>query len=645
MSFAIPRNVPSFNHPDRRYEDALWGSSSSRASNGYGLHIPGTGGGSGKELPMYKDKPYNYPPSRRRGRRRTWLGLMILGVVFWLYYRGSFGAAGGVSEGEVRDAKSLWGSMGKGSKGRVDWDSRREQVKKAMEISWAGYEKYAWGMYADPSPIYTTPLTELTGYDEYHPVSKTGKQMVPPTGLGWIIIDALDTLMLMNMTTAVSHAREWISTTLTYDLDHDVNTFETTIRMLGGLLAAHYLQSEHPSLCPVDLRTNGGEDLYLEKASDLADRLLSAFETDTGIPWSSVNLKQLVGIRSHADGGAASLAEATSVQLEMKYIAKLTGEKTYWDKAERVMKAVDDANAADGLMPIFISPATGKFTTSNIRLGSRGDSYYEYLIKQYLQTEKTEPVYLELWDESLKGMKKHLVTYTEGSNMTIIAERPKGLDGELSPKMDHLVCFMPGTMALAATEGLTLSEARKQGKLTEKAEQDLQLAAEIMKTCMGMYRSTATGLAPEITYFKIHDPPVPMSSPDAEVIVSTSDFSSKGRDDGKWKEDFIVKPADTHNLQRPETVESLFYMWRITGDVVYREWGWEIFEAFVRHTAVEGGPEGVEGFSSIQNVNAAEGESVGWRDNMESFWPVNLPPFPSHPFLSLFLLLVLLAIA
>ena len=60
-----------------------------------------------------------------------------------------------------------------------------------------------------------------------------------PKGMGWIIVDALDTLMIMNLTSRLSHAREWISTSLDYDQDHNVNTFETTIRMLGGLLSAH----------------------------------------------------------------------------------------------------------------------------------------------------------------------------------------------------------------------------------------------------------------------------------------------------------------------------------------------------------------------------------------------------------------------
>lgn len=431
--------------------------------------------------------------------------------------------------------------------------------------------------------------------------------MVPPTGLGWIIVDALDTLMLMNMTKQINHAREWISTTLHYDLDHDVNTFETTIRMLGGLLAAHYLQTEFPDMCPVDLTKNGGEDLYLEKASDLADRLLGAFESETGIPYASVNLKQMKGIKSHADGGASSLAEATSVQLEMKYMAKLTGEKHYWDKAEKVMKAVDDANARDGLMPIFIHPDTGHFTTQNIRLGSRGDSYYEYLIKQYLQTSKAEPIYLQLWEESLAGIRKHLITYSSPSNFTVLAERPSGLEGDIEPKMDHLVCFMPGTLALSATEGYNIKTAVDKKLMSAKHVRDLNLAKELMKTCMGMYKVTATGLAPEITFFKTHSPPVMMHNTE---LKSPATFEGES-----WKEDFEIHSGDLHNLQRPETVESLFYMWRITGDEVYREWGWEIFESFVKHTTVKDGL----GFSSIANVNDLEGAS---RDNMESFWPV-----------------------
>jgi mannosyl-oligosaccharide alpha-1,2-mannosidase len=197
-------------------------------------------------------------------------------------------------------------------------------------------------------------------------------------GMGWIIVDALDTMILMNLTSRVQHARNWIHNSLRYDQDHDVNTFETTIRMLGGLLSAHYLSTKYPTLAPITDDDVGapGEDLYIEKATDLADRLLGAFDSKSGIPYASINLNTSVGIPSHADGGASSTAEATTVQLEFKYLAKLTGEAEYWQIVENVMKVVDDKQQEDGLLPIFLYADSGEFRGDNIRLGSRGDSYY-----------------------------------------------------------------------------------------------------------------------------------------------------------------------------------------------------------------------------------------------------------------------------
>jgi mannosyl-oligosaccharide alpha-1,2-mannosidase len=45
--------------------------------------------------------------------------------------------------------------------------------------------------------------------------------------------------------------------------------------------------------------------------------------------------------------------------------------------------------------------------------------------------------------------------------------------------------------------------------------------------------------------------------------------------------------------QRPELVESLFYLWRFTHDPIYREWGWEVFEAIEKHCRVENGYVGL----------------------------------------------------
>ncbi|KAI0478725.1 glycoside hydrolase family 47 protein [Xylariaceae sp. FL0804] len=589
-SFSVPKNVPSFNNPQRVAEDSIWGSNAvARGPNKSGNLLGGVQdrlSQSRDSLPMYKDKPYAYPASQRSKplwRRKSSLGLVLL-LVALLYYFGAFE--------RHHDTVSSWTWLSPGSESgeAADWPQRRERVVEAFELSFDSYSRYAWG------------------HDEYHPISKKGRQMAKG-GLGWIIVDALDTMILMNLTSRVTHAREWISQSLTYDQDQDVSTFETTIRMLGGLLSAHYLSSEFPELAPLadDDPGQPGEDLYLEKAKDLADRLVVAFDSASGIPFASVNLGKYEGLEAHNEGGASSTAEATTLQLEFKYLAKLTGEKYYWDKAEKAMQVVDDNGVEGGLVPIYINARDGKFRGSNIRLGSRGDSYYEYLIKQYLQTNKQEPIYLDMWDESLQGVRDHLVTYTEPSQFTIIGERQNGLANPLSPKMDHLVCFMPGTIALAVTGGLTEAEAKKLPTWTKKSEADMQLARELMHTCWGMYKWMATGLAAEITYFNIANPPLPESAPHQAPV----DFDEDPQ--AQWRKDFDVHSNDVHNLQRPETVESLFYMWRITGDVKYREWGWEMFKSFMNYTTVE--DKG--GFSSLSNANVVP---PIMRDNMESFW-------------------------
>jgi len=73
-----------------------------------------------------------------------------------------------------------------------------------------------------------------------------------------------------------------------------------------------------------------------------------------------------------------------------------------------------------------------------------------------------------------------------------------------------------------------------------------------------------------------------------------------------------VKTNDAHNLLRPETVESLWYMYQITGDKKYQDWGWEIFQSFMKYTRVE------YGFTSIGTV--LETSNVRPRDMMESFF-------------------------
>lgn len=164
MSFTIPKNVPSFSNPQRAIEDRLWTSSgvTARSSRGGG----GGGGGPGAgilgegfdkvgdflnpnrgTLPMYKDKPYAYPPSSRsrpfyrRKRHMAWFLIIVLGVAYWL---GMFAEDGYQKMPSLKTANWLKGEEAM-PKDNIDWLDRRERVVEAFELSWDAYARYAWG--------------------------------------------------------------------------------------------------------------------------------------------------------------------------------------------------------------------------------------------------------------------------------------------------------------------------------------------------------------------------------------------------------------------------------------------------------------------------------------------------------------------
>jgi endoplasmic reticulum Man9GlcNAc2 1,2-alpha-mannosidase len=108
---------------------------------------------------------------------------------------------------------------------------------------------------------------------------------------------------------------------------------QTTIRVLGGLLTAYHL--------------SGGDSLYLKRARDLADRMLPVFDTPSGLPLPLVNLKRRQGAWDEGNQRLVSTAEASTLQLEFRYLSELTDDDIYWRKAERV-----STRSTDGLLVV-----------------------------------------------------------------------------------------------------------------------------------------------------------------------------------------------------------------------------------------------------------------------------------------------------
>ncbi|KAJ7115276.1 glycoside hydrolase [Mycena epipterygia] len=452
--------------------------------------------------------------------------------------------------------------------------SKRDAVVAAFQYAWSAYERDAMGS------------------DEYHPISHRGTNLSRSGGIGYTVVDAIDTMLIMGLHEEYSRASDWVRNSLTFDRDgrdRCFNTFETTIRVLGGLLSALHLSSD---------------DMYLRHAVDLADRMLPAFNTPSGLPLSSINLETRFGIPDPWNPHSISTAEATTLQLEFRDLAELTSNATYWYKAEKVMSVINAASLPSKLAPISMSVDDGSFSQSDIRLGSRGDSYYEYLLKQYLQTDRTEPVYLKMYEDAMQGIHDHLVQKTPNKKFTYIAELipTSGADWRtswaLQHKQDHLVCFLAGSLMLGATTAGArtagaVSVPPRTDELTKTGQRDWDTGVELLEGCMETHR-TATGLSPEIVQFQ----------PSAEQ--PNRDWHIKGSRPGG--------PAtyDARYMLRPETVESLFIAWRLTGDVRYREYAWGIFQAIEKHCRLPGG-----GYATVLDVDTVP---VRHDDKQETFY-------------------------
>lgn len=88
--------------------------------------------------------------------------------------------------------------------------------------------------------------------------------------------------------------------------------------------------------------------------------------------------------------------------------------------------------------------------------------------------------------EAIDGIITQLVRTSPRRNLTYIGELKAG-SGDFHPKMDHLVCYLPGTLALGVHYGMPSSHMR--------------LAEKLMETCYRMYADQPTFLSPEIVYF------------------------------------------------------------------------------------------------------------------------------------------------
>ncbi|KAJ5477273.1 hypothetical protein N7539_007417 [Penicillium diatomitis] len=461
---------------------------------------------------------------------------------------------------------------------------KQKAVKQAFLHAWNGYKDHAWL------------------HDEVSPQS--GGYMDTFSGWGATLVDSLDALIIMGLEEELELALEAIAhIDFTTTRSEDVNVFEITIRYMGGFLAAHDL-------------SRGRYPVLLQKAQELGEMIYNAFDTPNRMPqmrweWS----KSAQGEEIEA-GERTSLAEMGSLTLEFTRLSQLTGNPKYFDAVQRITAELERGQSRTrlpGLWPVFIDAKSLGFGWSQFALGGGADSTYEYLPKQHILLGAQRDEYRLMYEAAMETIKNKFLframTQAEDKRILFTLNAIVRMGGALHGVeyvQEHLKCFLGGMVGLAS-------------KVFNRTE-DMWIARGLTDGCIWAYDSMPTGIMPEIM-----------------AVSPCEDMEKCPWDEGKWYEDVlgqaihsrkylehaqdvvereglppgvvgITDPA--YNL-RPEAIESIFIMYRITGDKSLQEVAWRMFQNIDRVTRTK------YGHSAINDVR---NPLPKLSDKMESFW-------------------------
>lgn len=464
---------------------------------------------------------------------------------------------------------------------------RQNAVKEAFLHTWKGYRQYAWLQ------------------DEVAPVTGGYKNEFGQRGA--TLVDALDTLIIMGLEKdfeeAVKAVKKIDFTTAGISR---LNVFETTIRYLGGLLSAYDL-------------SNGKHRTLINKATELGDMLYAAFDTSNRMPitrwdWETAALSGFQGAESQALG-----AEIGSLTLEFTRLSQLTGDPKYYDAVQRISNILEvhqNSTKIPGLFPVLVSPLREEFDVDQtFTMGGMSDSLYEYFPKQYLLLGGLSEQYRNLYENAIEPAKEHLFfrpLIPQAQEILISGNARISSAGsiKLEPDGQHLACFAGGMVALGA-------------KIFNRTS-DLEVARKLVDGCIWAYDSMPTGIMPEALRV------IPCSGEedctwDIKKWHAAIKYSySANYNTLQWDVPDIIKAdglqpglakiADPRYLLRPEAIESVFILYRITGDPALQEAAWRMFEAINNATRTD------IAHSAIADVTIPQEEPTQKLDQCESFW-------------------------
>ena len=433
---------------------------------------------------------------------------------------------------------------------------RRDAVKKAFLRGWHSYRSNAWL------------------HDELAPISGGTRD----TFGGWAatLVDSLDTLWIMDLKAEFLEAVD-AAANISFHPDHAslefVNMFETTIRYLGGFLAAYDL-------------TDCKDERLLQKAIEVGDMIYASYDTPNRLPITRWNIKAHNQRLMPARHGI--IAELASASVELTRLSQLTGDMRYYDAIARITNLLDEnqnKTRLPGMFPTAIALREEDFSTGkDFGFGAMADSAYEYFGKTWQLLGGTVPQYQKLYEGAMNVASSHLFfrpNLPDQADVLVSANWHADI-GYRDTQVQHLSCFAGGMYLL--------------GSRLFGNDSHMDIGRKLTDGCAWAYQNTPNGIMPEVVEMR------------ACLTLKHCEYP---------RSRFVVSPfknvVDPRYMLRPEAIESVFYAYRITGDEKYRDIAWNMFQAVEKHTKTR------LGNAAIADV-MRRGVKLELEDSMESYW-------------------------
>ncbi|KAI1633085.1 endoplasmic reticulum mannosyl-oligosaccharide 1,2-alpha-mannosidase [Biscogniauxia mediterranea] len=449
-------------------------------------------------------------------------------------------------------------------------EERQREVKRVFLNDWKAYKSFAWMK------------------DALKPLSESYRDQF--SGWSATLVDSLDALWIMGLREEFDEAVEAVAQIdFGTSTSTRVNTFETNIRYLGGLIAAYDLSKR---------------EILLTKAVELGDLIYGAFNTENRMPVDFIDFKAAKTGKGLVVEGSVVSASPGTLSLELTRLSQLTGDPKYYDAISRVMDVFyqgQKKTMLPGLWPMFVSMSSQDVVSGNtFTLAGCADSLYEYLPKVHALLGGQEHRYEEMTANFVEAGKRLFFRPMVPNNESILIPSSGRVtqDGRviLDEETEHLACYIGGTYALA-------------GRLLG-AKEYVNIGEKLALGCVYGYKSFPTGMMPERVNMVACE-----SIEDCEWNETRFDKEKIKR--REWKDHLplgFTTAKDPRYILRPEAIESVFILYRITGDPAWQEIGWDMFTAIVNGTKTETGTH-----AAVQDVTRAT-DDLPKDDYMESFW-------------------------